>query len=88
MQVYSLGSEDPLEEGMAIHSNILAWKIPMDRGAWGRGGGWGATIHRVSQSQTQLKPLSMCAHMPSIMNTMLTICELNILEYFLQLYNI
>ena len=30
--------EDPLEEGMAIHSSILAWRIPMDRGAgllWG-----------------------------------------------------
>ena len=28
MQVRSLGQEDPLEEDMAIHSNILAWKIP------------------------------------------------------------
>ena len=27
MQFQSLGQEDPLEEGMAIHSNILAWKI-------------------------------------------------------------
>ena len=26
--VLSLGWEDPLEEGMAIHSNILAWRIP------------------------------------------------------------
>ena len=32
--VRSLGREDPLEEGMATHSNILAWRIPMDRGAW------------------------------------------------------
>ena len=32
--VCSLGQEDPLEEGMATHSNILAWRIPMDRGAW------------------------------------------------------
>jgi len=29
----SLGREDPLEEGMATHSSILAWRIPMDRGA-------------------------------------------------------
>ena len=30
-----LGREDPLEEeGMATHSSILAWRIPMDRGAW------------------------------------------------------
>ena len=27
------GQEDPLEEGLATHSNILAWRIPMDRGA-------------------------------------------------------
>ena len=27
-QVQSLGQEDPLEEGMATHSSILAWKIP------------------------------------------------------------
>ena len=32
--VRSLGWEDPLEKGLAPHSNILAWKIPMDRGAW------------------------------------------------------
>ena len=31
--VQSLGWEDSLEEGMATHSSILAWKIPMDRGA-------------------------------------------------------
>ena len=27
-QVLSLGREDPLEKGMAIHSSILAWRIP------------------------------------------------------------
>ena len=32
--VRSLGQEDPLEEGMAIHSSSLAWRISMDRGAW------------------------------------------------------
>ena len=32
--VRSLGSVDPLEEGIATHSSILAWRIPMDRGAW------------------------------------------------------
>ena len=30
--VRSLGWEDPLEKGMAIHSSILAWRIPMDSG--------------------------------------------------------
>ena len=28
MQVPSLGQEDPLEEGMAVHSPALAWRIP------------------------------------------------------------
>ena len=44
--VQSLGWEDVLEEGMSTHSSILAWRIPMDRGAW-----W-ATIHGVAKSQT------------------------------------
>ena len=41
----SLGWEDPLEEGMATHSSILAWRIPMDRGAW-----W-ATVLGVAKSR-------------------------------------
>ena len=47
-RVRSLGQEDPLKKGMATHSSILAWRIPMDRGAW-----W-ATVHGVSKSQTRL----------------------------------
>ena len=31
--VQSLGREVPLEEGMATHSSILAWRIPKDKGA-------------------------------------------------------
>ena len=37
-----------LEDGMATHSSILAWRIPMDRGAW-----W-AVVHGVAKSQTRL----------------------------------
>ena len=44
--VQSLGREDPVEEGMATHSSILAWRNPMDRRAW-----W-ATVHGVTKSQT------------------------------------
>ena len=33
-QVISLDWEDPLEEEMATHSNILAWRITMSRGTW------------------------------------------------------
>ena len=32
--IRSLGWEDPLEEGIAIHSSILAWRILIDRGDW------------------------------------------------------
>ena len=46
--VLSLAWEDPLEEGMATHFSIFAWRIPMDRGAW-----W-ATVHGVEKSWTQL----------------------------------
>ena len=46
--VQSLGWEDALEEGMATHSSILAWRIRMDRGAWQ------ATVHGIAKSQTQL----------------------------------
>ena len=43
-----VGWEDPLEKGMATHSSILAWRIPMDRGdCW-------ATAHGVTKSWTQL----------------------------------
>ena len=33
-QIPYLGQEDPLEEGIATHSRILAWRIPVDRGTW------------------------------------------------------
>ena len=35
--------EDALEEGMVTHSSMLAWRIPMERGAW-----W-ATVHGVTK---------------------------------------
>ena len=40
MGVQSLVREDPLEKGMATHSGILAWRTPMDRGAWQGYGPW------------------------------------------------
>ena len=47
-----LGQEDPLEEGMATHSSILAWRNP-----WTEEPG-GLQPIGVAKSQTQLKPLS------------------------------
>ena len=43
-----LGWKDRLEEGMATHSSILAWRIPMDRGARQ------AAVHGVAKSWTGL----------------------------------
>ena len=48
-----LGPEDPLEEEVATHPSILPWRIPLD------GGAWGATVHRLRKSRTQLKRLSL-----------------------------
>ena len=47
MRVQSLGQEDAMEEGMATHSNILAWEIP-----WAEESGWLQSMGL--QSQTQL----------------------------------
>ena len=44
--VQSLGWEDPLVEGMATHSSILAWRTPMDREAWQ------ATVRGIAKSRT------------------------------------
>ena len=49
MWARSLGWEDPLEEGMATHSCILAWRNPVDRAAW-----W-ATVHGITKTWMQLK---------------------------------
>ena len=44
--VLSLGWKDPLEEGITTHSSTLAWRIPIDRGAWR------AAVHGGSKSHT------------------------------------
>ena len=59
--VQSLGWEDPLEKEMATHSSILAWRIPMDGGAW-----W-ATVHGVAKSQTRLSNFtSLCPQIKTV----------------------
>ena len=54
-EVPSLGWEDLLEEGMANHSSILAWKILTDRGAWL------VTVQHITKIRTQL---STSTHVP------------------------
>ena len=49
--IRSLGGEDPLEEGMATQFSTLAWRIPMDKGAWQ------ATVHGVAKTQTRLSDM-------------------------------
>ena len=53
--VQSQGWEDPLEEGLATHSSIVAWRIHMDRGAWR------TTVHSLKESDTT-EPLSTHTH--------------------------
>ena len=49
MCVRNLGQEDPLEEGMATHSSILAWRIP-----WTEEPGYSPRGHKESDTTEQL----------------------------------
>ena len=51
--VQCLGWEDLLEKETAPHSSTLAWKNPMDRGAW-----W-ATVHGVAKNWTRLNDFTL-----------------------------
>jgi len=52
-----LSWEDTLEEGIATHSSILVWRIPVD------GRAWQATVHVVTESWTRLR-LTTAQHSP------------------------
>ena len=53
-QVRSLGREDPLEKGMAIHSSILAWRIP-----WTEKPGGLHTVHGVAKESDKTEQLTL-----------------------------
>ena len=57
MWVPSLGQEDPLEEGMATHSSILAWRIPWTEEP---GGLQSMGLHRVRHEATTYH--AACTH--------------------------
>ena len=46
--IRSRGWDDPLEDGMATPFSILAWRIPMNRGAWL------SIVHGITKGQTRL----------------------------------
>ena len=50
--IKSLDQEDPVEEGMATHSSVLAWRVLMDRG------GWWATFHGVEKELDMTEQLT------------------------------
>ena len=70
--VQSLGWEDPLEQGMANHSSVLAWRIP-------RRGAWRAAVHRAAKSQTRRKNsgvlLKVFTHFSNAMFLLLLNCK-------------
>ena len=65
MQVQPLSQEDPLEEGMATHSNILAWRIPWTEEPGGQGSigsqrvGHNASNLAAAASILQMRKLSL-----------------------------
>ena len=48
-QVQSLGREDALEEGMAAHASILAWRIPWTQEPGGGYSPWGRTESNITE---------------------------------------
>ena len=76
MGVWPPGWEESLEEEMAIHSTVLAWRIPWIKET-------GGLIHRVTKSQTQLKWLSTHTYIHTYIDTMIWI---QIYTFFFRLY--
>ena len=69
--IQSLGQEDPLEKETAIHSSILDWRIPMDRGTQQD------SVHRVAKNQTRLSNFHKHTHVcvcVKLLQSRLTLC--------------
>ena len=63
-QFRSLGREDPLEEEMTTHSNILAWEIPWTE----EPGGLCNPVHWVAKSWTRLSDFTIDCRLPEILD--------------------
>ena len=72
----TLGQEGPLEEGLATHSSILAWRV-----SWTEEPGWLYIVHG-AQSQTRLKRLSMRALLTSLWPWTSHLITLNLSYFF------
>ena len=77
-RVRSLIWKDPLEEGMATHSSTLAWRVPMDRGAW-----W-ATVQGVAKSDTTKR---LSTHMVKYWDFLFIFLVIVTHEYQAQIYH-
>ena len=75
--VQSLGQEDPLEEGMAAHSSILAWRIP-----WTEEPGWLQSI-RCKESDTTEATEHTCMHISYIFKNSVYIYKINIIYIYI-----
>ena len=84
--VWKLGWEDPLKEGMAIHSSILAWRISMDRGAWEGTVQWGrkesGTTEQLGTAYLQ-EPICSC-----LSNILGNLCFINQIIYNQKLWQV
>ena len=84
MWIQSLGQKDSLEEGMATHSSILAWRIPMDRGSLAGYSPWG---HKESDTTEQLKLTSYTQNSSHILLYIILMLDSFIHKYFLTPYS-
>ena len=66
---------------MATHSSILAWRVPMDRGAWR------ATVHGVAKGQTRLSNCHTHTYLHIRILTLLAFSKLIYLLMLLYLKN-
>ena len=68
MQIPSLGQEDPLEEGMATHSSILAWRIPWTEEPGGLQNMWSQRVKHdwidLAQDKNTAKLMPPCPSCP------------------------